>query len=61
MKVRFKPGFFCRQPSASIRHPSVADFNRDGRADIAPTQTVGQALVWIGNAWETRHAIHQYR
>ena len=60
MKVRFKPAFFVAQASASIRHPSVADFNRDGSADIALTQTVGQALVWIGNAWETRQTIYLY-
>jgi len=30
----------------------VADFNRDGSADIALTQTVGQALAkrWCGSA-----------
>jgi hypothetical protein len=38
----------------------VADFNRDGSADIALTQTVGQALVWTGNARETRQTISLY-
>ncbi|MFQ3168249.1 MAG: hypothetical protein ACI8QI_000792 [Limisphaerales bacterium] len=32
------------------RNASVADFNRDGRADIVATQTLGQALVYLGQA-----------